>query len=80
MDRKLLIISLITLALAGCSYLTNRTKKNPPSNKHMICEQIKHQLLLPHTDPNMNIKQDSQIRKAELLRDYDRYQCEEKQQ
>ncbi len=80
MHKKLLIIilSIVTLSIAGCTWLNKKAKQNPPTDKHMICEHIKHQILFGHdTGANLNNKWNAYNRRNQLLSQYKKFNCKE---
>ena len=66
----IVIITLLLLPTA-CTWLTNKTKQNPPTNKNMICADIGRQLTFDRNDPN------APTRQSALLKEYRKYNCAE---
>jgi len=71
--KKLLII-LMVLTLTGCAWVQKHTKKNPPSDKHMICAQLKQQILFNQNHPELNTGS-TYNRNLQLLSDYRKFNC-----
>lgn len=75
--KKILVISLGMLILAGCSWINNRAEQNPPSNKNMICAQLKHQMNFQQTSPNMEYSSGNAFTKQnQLLKQYRKFGCD----
>ena len=77
MNKKILAVTLIALLLSGCSWLNKKAKENPPSDKNMICSQIRQQMLFDPTSPNMEYSSgNAYTRQNQLLSQYKKFGCE----
>ena len=69
----LLLILLITIT--SCSWITNKTKQNPPTDKNMVCANIEHNMTFTTDPTNQSADWSSPTKQAELLRQYNKYNC-----
>ena len=67
----IIICTIMILTTNSCSWINKQTTKNPPSNKNMICEQLKQELLFAsQNSANLNNNSNSYIRENQLLTQY----------
>jgi len=71
MNKKLLIplFGVTILILNACAI-------DKPTDQHTICSQLKRELTFYQTDNNMNPQWSSATKRAQLLQEYKKYQCE----
>ncbi|MCK4608734.1 MAG: hypothetical protein KAT71_04565 [Gammaproteobacteria bacterium] len=88
MNKKLLITLLTcagcaVLTLSGCSSSKNSGKNffavNKPTDQHTICSQLKREMIFYNSDTNMNPQWSSPTKKAQLLQEYKKYNCEQQE-
>ncbi|KPJ67382.1 MAG: hypothetical protein AMJ43_03730 [Coxiella sp. DG_40] len=82
MNKKLLILilSTIILTLSACaSILDKLATTERPSKQHTICAQLKRELIFYNTDLNLNPQWSSPTKRAQLLQEYKKYQCDQLQ-
>jgi hypothetical protein len=71
MNKKLLIL------LFGVSILTlSSCALEKPTDHHTICAQLKRELIFYQSDTNMNPQWSSPTKRAQLMQEYKKYQCE----
>jgi PBP1b-binding outer membrane lipoprotein LpoB len=77
--KKILIFALAVLFLTGCSmFFSKATKQNPPTNHHIECQSIKDRLTFKQDGGGINDTWRDPSQKAQLLREYRKYDCENK--
>ena len=79
MNKKLLItvLSLVIAIMSGCTWVNEQTKQNPPSNKNMICAQLKQKMLFIQNNPGANDNWNSYNRQNRLLNEYKKFNCDQ---
>lgn len=83
MNKKLSIFILCTtiLMLSSCaSILDKLATTKQPTDQHAICAQLKRELIFYNTDLNLNPQWSSPTKRAQLLQEYKKYQCDQLQQ
>lgn len=74
-QKFLLFIALsLCLVLNACSWLTNKTEENPPTDTNMICANIGREMLEAQSYQQVN----ATTRSAQLYKEYQRYGCDKK--
>ena len=76
MAKKLILMSIVILSLVGCESLTGFTTFKAPTDRHAICSDIKRKLVFYNNDPNLNPEWSSPTKRAELLQQYRKYDCD----
>ena len=82
MNKKLSIFILCTtiLMLSNCaSILDKLATTKQPTDQHAICAQLKRELVFYNTDLNLNPQWSSPTKRAQLLQEYKKYQCDQLQ-
>jgi hypothetical protein len=71
-----LILCFTLLILSGCaSILDKLAPTKQPIDQHTICAQLKRELTFYNTDLNLNPQWSSPTKRAQLLQEYKKYQC-----
>ena len=81
MNKKLLIIllAIATISITGCAWVGKQTSKNPPQDKNMICEQIKHKMLFEKNGQDLDHNISNKfIHNAQLHSQYKKFGCDKK--
>jgi hypothetical protein len=74
-NKILILFGVFTILLcAGCSV----TKDNPPTNHNMICSDLENKLVFPDASSNLNVDWSSATKQAEAMREYRKYDCDNK--
>lgn len=67
---------LLLLMLSGCdSILDKLAMTKQPTDQHTVCARLKRELIFYNTDLNLNPQWSSPTKRAQLLKEYKKYQC-----
>lgn len=74
---KMFILASLALAIVGCTLFSNH--KTTPTMRDAICNDVKTKLLFYSTTPGMQTNQNQidPAQQAELMKTYQKYNCDE---
>lgn len=84
MNKNLIITSFLAiLFISSCAqvkpFAPNQEKvKAKPANHHSLCAELRRKLIFLSNDVNMDTQWHSPTRRAQLLYEYKKYQCDQK--